>query len=160
MHKQFEGSICSPRARSAAVLHNTNSKMLFRIPYTNYFCDKFPLKATFWSRSRYQHKRPWLKQVRPTGEEGEEGRGSQGQRWCSILLHWQWSRENVTTNGTLLFDKKQSEQPEPRLQTPETPGFTLKDRQRYWEGLVLHFRTEDLNGNLTYKWGHSENNCF
>lgn len=41
------------------------------MPYTNYFCDKFPLNATFWSRSRYQHKRPWLKQVRPTGEEGE-----------------------------------------------------------------------------------------
>lgn len=46
MDKQFEQSIYSQRAGSATVLQNMNSKTLFRIPYTNYFCDD-PLNATF-----------------------------------------------------------------------------------------------------------------
>lgn len=153
MDKQFEESICSQRARSAAVLHNTNSKMLFRIPHTNYFCNKFPLNATFWSGSS---TRPWLKQVTPTGEKGAGE--SQGQRQCSILLLTVEQREHHHQWHLAFWQK--TKQATRTKAADIWNSWIYFERQRYWECLVLHFRTEDLNGNLNYKWGHLENNCF
>lgn len=66
-------SIYSQRVRSANVLKKAKSKTLFRIPYTNDFCDKFPLNAMYWYFDLLENKKPWLKQVRPTGGQ----RGSQ-----------------------------------------------------------------------------------